>query len=376
MHFKRLLPSLVLVVVAGAAQAQQVTQAGLPETLKQVESEAASLQAEAAALPSTWETPENVEAARRGFELIAPRVEALKQRVKDLWDAVQQQTSRAETPAAIEVANRDRKHWERAKDAVAKVRTGVGNDPEFGARVQAMSPPKSGALEDLRVAGRAMWPFVHRDRIRFVTRDLQGGEVIKYKPSTKQRPIARGEPVILTASGLQTVDGVSVTRFSIADLSPRPLRESFPHPLRPEWLSVYEKNQVVGSYGTVVAKDDTGFELDEAAFLAVDATGVKGYEDFLKAREKILTCYRDEMQKLDPAGQRKNFLVTKRSGNAPIEELAVVYDRKACQRCGCASFNERKRALAGRVLAPLQQRAYQELEPILSRVAGLFPPGG
>lgn len=371
MNFQRGLPFFVLIAMAGAAQAQQISATGLAEELKQVSSEAAALQAEAAALPSTWETPDNVERALRGFERIDPKVEALKQRVEDLREKVQAQVSRAETPEAIAAANQNEKLWRASKDAVAKVRTRDNNDVEFGARVHAMSPPKSGALDDLKVAN-GMWRFVHRDRIRFVTRDLQGGEMIKYRPSTKQRPILKGEPVLITHSGLQAIDGVSVTSFTIADLSPKPLRESFPHPLRPAWLSVSEKGQRVGSYGTVVAKDDTGFELEDAAFLGVDATGVKGYEDFLKAREKIVTCYRGEMQKLDPAGQRKNFLVKKRSSNAPIEELAVVYDRKACQRCGCARFNEQKRALAGRVLAPLQQRAYEELEPNLLRVAELF----
>jgi hypothetical protein len=364
-------PLLLLVVLAGAAQAQQ---AGLTQTLEQVSAEAVALQAEAAALPTTWETPENVERALRGFEQLDPKVEALKQRVEALWQEVQAQRSRAETPEAVTAANTSEKLWRAAKEAVQTVRTRPRNDLEFTTRANAMSPPKSGALEDLKVAN-GMWRFVHRDRIRFVTRELQGGEMIKYRPSTKQRPLLKGEPVLITHGGLQAIDGVSVTSFTLADLSPRPLKESFPHPLRPAWLSVNEKGQRVGSYGTVVAKDDTGFELEDAAFMGVDATGVKGYEDFLKAREKIITCYRDEMQKLDPAGQRKNFLVKKRSGNAPIEELAVVYDRKACQRCGCARFNEQKRALAGRVVAPLQQRAFEELQPVISRVAELFSSG-
>jgi hypothetical protein len=263
--------------------------------------------------------------------------------------------------------------YTRLTDRVNRIPQTV-SDQDLVGKLRAMSPPKSSSFDDLRVDdASAMFLFAHKDRFRFVTRAVQGGETQRYHPSTMQRPVLKGEVVLLGPSNrAYAVDGASILA-KVADLSAAPLAESFPHPLKPEWLSVQHGGRTVGNHATLVRKDDSGYEIENADFLALATPGTPEYQAFDAARAKTVACFEKEMATLDPSGTRKRWLLeTRGGGDVKVEHLADVYDRKACRKCGCARFKEQRRKFARKVLAPLQSEAFSALAPKIERVASLF----
>ena len=196
------------------------------------------------------------------------------------------------------------------------------------------------------------------------------------------RPIAKGEPLlVVNQSGASneyiavTIDGIAV-RYYDFDLTHIPLKSSGKHPLKPEQLEIEDAQGWLGG-PQYFAPDSTGFALESAEFLRALGADDPRRERFINARDKVLTCYTATLEKLDPEHRRGKYdVVTYRGGmKTKVESLTANLDRKACGKCGCKAFNDKKRALAREVLAPLQKAKYAELAPIITRVESLFKQG-
>lgn len=259
-------------------------------------------------------------------------------------------------------------------------------------RERAAQPPESSDLRAIAVHGyRGTFAIAHPARFRFLNREIDEGEP---GPVSLDRPLAKGEPVLVLevgdVSSNVTVVAVDGNRGIVrsADLSSKPLPETTPHPLRAEWLLIERERsasnsksmdggvgpEYVGGYWSVVGTDDTGFRLEDAPFLAYADDSKPAVQDFTGRRAEVVACYEAEMKRLDPDDNRRNFdQVTYRNGKpVKVERLTTVYDRKACKKCGCKAFNDRKRKLAGEVLAPMQKQRYEELRPDIDRLNELF----
>lgn len=257
---------------------------------------------------------------------------------------------------------------------------------------RAARPPESSDLQAIAVPGYAgIFAVAHPARFRFLYRDIDEGEA---GPVSLVRPLAKGEAVLVLDVGdissnvtVMAVDGNKGIVRS-ADLSSTPLPETAPHPLRPEWLLIERERpasdskslnggfgrEYVGGYWSVMGTDATGFRLEDAPFLAYADDSTPAVQEFARQRSEIVACYDAEIRRLDPDDKRKSYdRVTYRNGKpVKVERLTTVYDRKACKKCGCKAFNDRKRTLAGQVLAPMQKQRYEELRPDIDRLNELF----
>jgi hypothetical protein len=257
---------------------------------------------------------------------------------------------------------------------------------------RAAEPPESAALQAIAVRSYAgTFAIAHPARFRFLNRKIEEGEA---GPVSLDRPLAKGEPVLVLERGdissNVTVVAVDGNRGIVraADLASKPLPETTPHPLRAEWLLIERERpasnsksmdgggrpEFVGGYWSVVTTDDTGFRLEDAPFLPYADDSTPAVQDFVSRRAEVVACYDAEMKRLDPDDNRRKFdQVTFRNGKpVKVERLTTVYDKKACKKCGCKAFNERKRKLAGEVIAPMQKQRYDELRADIDRLNELF----
>jgi len=191
------------------------------------------------------------------------------------------------------------------------------------------------------------------------------------------RPISKGEPLLVIGSGgggllTATIDGVAATYFE-GDLTTAPLKSSAKIALTPEQLEISDKEGVVGGPADL-EPDATGFRLEDTRILRALEPGDSRRDKFVEEREKVLSCYTAVMEKLDPDNRRGKYDIMYFRGGVQtkVEPLAAKYDRQACGKCGCKTFNDKKRAFIREVLAPLQKATYVELKPTIDRVEALF----
>src|SRR5690606_14650237 len=144
-----------------------------------------------------------------------------------------------------------------------------------------------------------------------------------------------------------------------------------PTALKAEDLVVYnDEGKAVGG-PQWLRPDATGFALDDSGFLTLLDPPEPRTQKFIEAREKVRSCYRKQMDKLDPKGDyRRNYDVVTygRDGVEKIESAARNFDRKACAKCGCRKFNGYKRALIKQAIAPAQKKEFERYKPVLDKL--------
>lgn len=211
----------------------------------------------------------------------------------------------------------------------------------------------------------ATFQIAEPSRFVFVRRELRD-------PDFLTRPIPRGEAVLIvaTSSGglsIATVDG-QVLEVKDLDLSTTPLPKAAAVPIKAEWLTV-SVGDAWASYKDIETVYTAGAALyGPPKFLRL-APNDPRVDAFLQLREKTVACYDAAMAKLDPDGQRGKWDVVQ---GDRVESLNARYDRQVCSRCDCKGFNAKQRALAKALLAPLQKAELEKLQPVLTRVRGLF----
>lgn len=219
----------------------------------------------------------------------------------------------------------------------------------------------------------------HPSHFVFLRKDAAAPENSGEGDQAFSRKLKKGEAVLPLQDRSAGDDEVSIISIDgneglvkVSALALAPIAGTKPVALVAGDLNVRDDKGTLIAGPSWLAPDSTGFFLDEAAgWLDLLDPPEPRSQRFYDAKEKVLACYKKQMERLDPSGNlRENYDVVTygRAGVNRVESAESNFDRKACAACNCKAFNALKAKLVKEAMTPAQKKLFERYAPVLEQL--------